>query len=487
VPRIFITGSTDGLGRAAAGALIGDGHDVVLHARTRERAAALGDLAPDAAGVVTGDLSSVAQTRELARQVNQIGRMDAVIHNAGVYLEPSRGTTADGHTKTLAVNTLAPYLLTALIDRPDRLIYLSSGLHHAGAGSLRDIDWTGRCWNAATAYSESKLHVTALALTLARAWPDVLSSAVDPGWVPTKMGGPYATGDLPTPKAVPVRSLDELFAAAADVGFPAVVKPEFGAEAMGCVRVDGFESLAGVYKLVRAVVTPEYNTIFRAGSDLLLEQYLDGVEFDVDLVLQDCQCVFSSVSQNWPTAEPSFQETGLHLPPDQNPRAVRELVDLSVQTVQSFGFRRGVLHVEGKCTRSGTCMVEVNSRMGGGRIHYMVEAVWGVDLIEAQLRSCLDLPQALKPSGKPRCAVVNSFVYAPATGRLADLPFSHLAPESSLGVELDIFAETGQEVTGPDRTFATVLAELTVSGKNLRHARSLAAQMLREPSRIVPA
>ena len=181
MPRIFVTGSTDGLGRATAGVLIGQGHDVVLHARTRERAAALSDLAPDAAGVVIGDLSSAAQTRELARQVNQIGRMDAVIHNAGVYLEPSRATTADGHARTLAVNTLAPYMLTALMDRPDRLIYLGSGRHRAGAGSLRDLDWTGRSWTAARAYAESKLHVTALALTLSRAWPEVLSNAVDPG------------------------------------------------------------------------------------------------------------------------------------------------------------------------------------------------------------------------------------------------------------------------------------------------------------------
>ena len=194
--RILITGSTDGLGRAAAGVLMGDGHEVVLHARTRERAAALSDLAPGAAGVVIGDLGSAAETRELAHEVNEIGRMDAVIHNAGVFLEPSRSVTAEGHAKTLAVNTLAPYMLTALIDRPDRLIYLSSGMHHAGTGSLRDIDWTARRWNAAQAYSESKLHVTALAVTLARVWPDVLSNAVDPGWVPTKMGGAAATDDL---------------------------------------------------------------------------------------------------------------------------------------------------------------------------------------------------------------------------------------------------------------------------------------------------
>jgi NAD(P)-dependent dehydrogenase (short-subunit alcohol dehydrogenase family) len=194
--RIFITGSTDGLGRAAASVLMGEGHDVVLHARTLERAAALSDLAPDAVGVVIGDLSSAAETRELAGQVNDIGRMDAVIHNAGVFLEPSRSATADGHATTLAVNTHAPYMLTALIDRPDRLIYLSSGLHHAGAGSLRDIDWTGRQWNALQAYSESKLQETALALTVARAWPEVLSNAVDPGRVPTKMSGPAAPDDL---------------------------------------------------------------------------------------------------------------------------------------------------------------------------------------------------------------------------------------------------------------------------------------------------
>jgi NAD(P)-dependent dehydrogenase (short-subunit alcohol dehydrogenase family) len=173
-----------------------DGHDVVLHARTRERAASVAGLATRAAGVVIGDLSSAAETRALAGQVNDIGRMETVIHNAGVYLEPSRSTTADGHAKTLAVNTLAPYLLTALIDRPDRLIYLSSGMHRGATGSLRDIDWTGRRWNATQAYCESKLHVTALALALARAWPDVLSNAVDPGWVPTRMGGAGATDDL---------------------------------------------------------------------------------------------------------------------------------------------------------------------------------------------------------------------------------------------------------------------------------------------------
>jgi NAD(P)-dependent dehydrogenase (short-subunit alcohol dehydrogenase family) len=194
--RIFITGSSDGLGLAAARALMREGHEVVLHARSSKRAAALTNVVSQAAGLVVGDLSSAAETRAIAEQVNKLGRMDAVIHNAGIYQERSRGSTPEGHATILAVNTLAPYMLTALIERPQRLIYLSSGMHRGADGALLDIDWVERRWNASTAYSESKLFLTALAFSIARHWPEVLSNAVDPGWVPTKMGGPNAPDDL---------------------------------------------------------------------------------------------------------------------------------------------------------------------------------------------------------------------------------------------------------------------------------------------------
>lgn len=194
--RIFITGSTDGLGLAAARTLMAEGHDVVLHARTSDRASAIAVLSSRPAGIVIGDLSSADETRSIAGQVNDIGRMDAIIHNAGIYLEQSRGNTPEGHAKTIAVNTLAPYILTALIKRPHRLVYLTSGMHIGAGVPLRDIDWTKRPWNASQAYSESKLHVATLAATVARYWPEVSSNAVNPGWVPTKMGGAGAPDDL---------------------------------------------------------------------------------------------------------------------------------------------------------------------------------------------------------------------------------------------------------------------------------------------------
>jgi NAD(P)-dependent dehydrogenase (short-subunit alcohol dehydrogenase family) len=182
--RVFITGSADGLGRLTAQTLLDGGHDVVVHARNDDRLTAVRHLVDRGAAAVVGDLADLDQTRSIAGQVNDLGRMDAVIHNAGIYTGPH----------VLPVNVIAPYLLTALIDRPRRLVYLSSGMHRGGRPSVTGMDWTGR--GRTGSYSDSKLFVSALAATVARVWPDVFSNAVDPGWVPTRMGGPGAPDDL---------------------------------------------------------------------------------------------------------------------------------------------------------------------------------------------------------------------------------------------------------------------------------------------------
>jgi NAD(P)-dependent dehydrogenase (short-subunit alcohol dehydrogenase family) len=195
--RVFITGSPDGLGRMAAQLLIEKGHSVVLHARDERRGRHAMEGAPGAEAVVLGDLSSIAQTRAVAEQVNKLGKFDAVIHNAAVgYREPRRIATEDGMPHVFAVNTLAPYILTALIEKPKRLVYLSSGLHRSGDSSLKDLTWEQRPWRGQQAYSDTKLHDVLLAFAVARRWPDVFSNALEPGWVATKMGGASAPDDL---------------------------------------------------------------------------------------------------------------------------------------------------------------------------------------------------------------------------------------------------------------------------------------------------
>jgi NAD(P)-dependent dehydrogenase (short-subunit alcohol dehydrogenase family) len=197
VARVFITGSADGLGQMAARSLVALGHRVVLHARSEARAAEALQAVPGAETAVSGDLSSLAHTCAVAAAANALGNFDAVVHNAAIgYRESRRVVTEDGFSEIFAINTLAPYVLTALIRKPKRLIYLSSGLHRSGDPSLRDLQWETRPWDGTAAYSDTKLQDTILAFAVARRWPDVLSNAVEPGWVPTKMGGPSAPDDL---------------------------------------------------------------------------------------------------------------------------------------------------------------------------------------------------------------------------------------------------------------------------------------------------
>lgn len=196
--RIFITGSSDGLGRIVANCLVERGHTVVLHARNEQRGKDTTAGCASADDVVIGDLSSLAETKSIAEQVNKHGAFDCVIHNAGLYRGSFRKTD-EGIPALAAVNTVAPYVLTALMKKPKRLVFLSSEVHQSGSASMDDVLWTQRGeskWSENAAYCASKLHNVLFAKAFARRWPDVKSNALDPGWVATKMGGSSAPGSI---------------------------------------------------------------------------------------------------------------------------------------------------------------------------------------------------------------------------------------------------------------------------------------------------
>jgi NAD(P)-dependent dehydrogenase (short-subunit alcohol dehydrogenase family) len=195
--KVFITGAADGLGKMAAQVLVAQGHTVILHARNPHRAAEALAATPGAKDAIAGDLSSIAETTAVAARANELGPFDAVIYNAAIGSdERKRISTVDGLPAVFAINSLAPYILTCLITKPKRLVYLSSGLHRSGDASLKDLTWEHKPWNGFSAYSDSKLHDTILAFAVARQWKNVLSNSVDPGWVATKMGGPGAPDNL---------------------------------------------------------------------------------------------------------------------------------------------------------------------------------------------------------------------------------------------------------------------------------------------------
>lgn len=180
--KIFITGSTDGLGLFAAQQLVSSGHQVYAHARSSSRAEEVKEKLKGVTEILVGDLSNIEATKQLAVNLNAKGRFDAIIHNAGVLSAPSEAI--------FQINVLAPYILTAAVEKPQRLIYLSSGMHRGGKPLRSEADIDN------TSYSDSKLHIIMLTKAVARLYPLVYANAVDPGWVPTKMGGSGASDDL---------------------------------------------------------------------------------------------------------------------------------------------------------------------------------------------------------------------------------------------------------------------------------------------------
>ncbi|MFJ4027546.1 SDR family NAD(P)-dependent oxidoreductase [Paenarthrobacter sp. NPDC089989] len=185
--RILITGSTAGAGQLAAAHLLKRGHTVVAHARNDQRAADVRRDLPGLETVVTGDLLHLDQIRALAEQINALGKFDVIIHNAGEYGLPV--------SDLLTSNSLAPYLLTALVTPPRQLTYLTSDLHLGGGLRLDEVRS-----GSGIGYGDSKLHMAMIATATARLWPGRKVNAVAPGWIPTLMG--FHNGNTSTPDSL---------------------------------------------------------------------------------------------------------------------------------------------------------------------------------------------------------------------------------------------------------------------------------------------
>jgi NAD(P)-dependent dehydrogenase (short-subunit alcohol dehydrogenase family) len=192
-----VTGSSDGIGLETARQLAAAGHRVVLHARSADRAREAEAAVPEAAGVAVGNLSTIAGARAAGENAADLGPYDAIIHNAGIGGRSARQVTADGLEHIFAVNVLAPYVLTAVMPVPQRMVYLTSGLQAAGQVRLDDLQYERRPWDGMQPYCDSKLYDVMLAFAVARRWQRARINAVDPGWIKTKLAGPGAPGELP--------------------------------------------------------------------------------------------------------------------------------------------------------------------------------------------------------------------------------------------------------------------------------------------------
>jgi len=291
---------------------------------------------------------------------------------------------------------------------------------------------------------------------------------------------------LPTPRNALVRCEAELEACGLQVGFPAVLKPVSGAASLGVKKVACMEELQACYREVQAelgslvvssgaLVKPDASGAGVSAASVvdltvLLEQYLDGSEVDVDIVMSEGEWRYAAVSDNGPTLEPYFNETWGLCPSLLSKEQQSELKDLSVKSVQVLGFSSGVFHVECKYTSTGPQLIEVNARMGGGPVHLCNSLVWGVDLVEEALFAALGVPARPAVPAKPLTCVGYSMINAKTSGRLQDLS-SVTALRSRPGVlAAEPLVGAGDAVTGPDTGIPTWVAMLMVEGPSSKQA-----------------
>jgi NAD(P)-dependent dehydrogenase (short-subunit alcohol dehydrogenase family) len=226
----LVTGSTSGIGRAAALSLGRLGADVVVHGRDEAAGrAVVSDLTAAGADArfVPADFADVDAVRDLAASVREwTDDLDLLLHNAGGLFRSGR-LTALGAEYTFHVNHLAPYLLTAdLLDglAPDARVVTTASDAHRGASLDLDAVTTADGYSAMGAYGRSKLANVQFAFELAdrldAAGRAVTSNALHPGAIP----GSGFTRFLPAPLSAGARALDALpFVTSVDEGAAALV------------------------------------------------------------------------------------------------------------------------------------------------------------------------------------------------------------------------------------------------------------------------
>lgn len=191
----LVTGATGGIGRETALGLARAGAAVLLVARDRERGEAVAREiaatgAADGAVVLVADLASQRDVRDLAQQVlRSQQRLDVLVHNAGA-VHQTRRVTLDGIESTLAVNHLAPFLLTELLapllhaTARSRVVTVSSYMHNR----VKHIPWddlqSQHFYSAGATYNLTKLINILFTYELARRWAHTgtTANALHPGW-----------------------------------------------------------------------------------------------------------------------------------------------------------------------------------------------------------------------------------------------------------------------------------------------------------------
>jgi D-alanine-D-alanine ligase len=252
--------------------------------------------------------------------------------------------------------------------------------------------------------------------------------------------------DLPSPAHAMIEPDRPVEESVAGLHFPLVVKPVFGSSSAYVVRVNTLAELRETVDYVRRNISAAVESSLAAGTAIMAEEYIDGNEVDIDMLLQNGKLKFWSMSDNDATREPYFVETGQCIPSRLSAAQQSELVNLAEEVLERLGVEDGCIHFEAKYGARGPMPIEINLRMGGDEVYYFVKTAWGVDLIENAAR--IMLGEYIRPIHKPdtpKKFVSGKYFLPPYSGVLASLAL----PKSVESGELQFFKRVGDAILAP--------------------------------------
>lgn len=292
--------------------------------------------------------------------------------------------------------------------------------------------------------------------------------------------------NLPDPRNFLISDTSKLDEAMRQVRFPAVLKPVSGAASLGVKKVTSEAETRQCYKEIvdelSSLVVVSGALVQDTGDNrgikadqnvdltVLMEQFLDGPEVDVDVVMSEGEYRYAGVADNGPTLEPYFNETWAVCPsllPRDQQVALKEL---SVASVKALGFTSGVFHVECKYTSTGPQLIEVNCRMGGGQVHECNRLTWGVCLVEETLLAALGIPARPQVPKTPLSATAYCYVNAMTSGVVTDMSGLEALRQREGIVWAKPLTKVGAKVVGPADGLPTWLCDLFVRKETAKEA-----------------
>eukprot|EP00177_Eucheuma_denticulatum_P003713 GFKZ01006718.1.p1 GENE.GFKZ01006718.1~~GFKZ01006718.1.p1 ORF type:complete len:557 (+),score=75.14 GFKZ01006718.1:61-1731(+) len=273
-----------------------------------------------------------------------------------------------------------------------------------------------------------------------------------------------AEAGLPVPKFHKVLTAEDIEEACSYVGFPAILKPVYGASSLGVTKVVSTQNVFDVYEKLLKNLNVNEDTIWAQGTEMVLEEYYDGDEFDIDILLSDGVVVYARVSDNWACFEPWFQETGTNCPSLYPPEKQAQLIKLAIDTTIALGFRYGAFHVECKYTSRGPRMIEVNARMGGVSVRDANLFAWGVDLVEEHCMSALKIPIRPLVPVKPLSFMAEAAINAPYSGVMNSNSWLDFALKDPMVYKVNYYKSEGDKVHGPEDGMPDWIGEVIVIG-----------------------